>query len=147
MPNHFELPLFIPVRPSAWFVAGFYTAHLGAGLALLTSNVPLVIQLLIITGLLASLIHGHSLYIIQKNPASPVQLVLNQAGEWWLSFTCGDTLPVVLKPMAFVHPLLVVLTFKAETGSYRVMLTPDTVDPDTFRRLRVRLRFRNSNED
>src|SRR3972149_2656389 len=60
MPNHFELPLFIPVRPSVWFVAGFYTAHLGAGLALLTSNVPLVIQLLIITGLLASLIHGLS---------------------------------------------------------------------------------------
>src|SRR3990170_4790049 len=51
MPNHFELPLFIPVRPSAWFVAGFYTAHLGAGFALLTSNVPPVIQLLIITGL------------------------------------------------------------------------------------------------
>jgi hypothetical protein len=143
MTNHFELPLFIPVRPSIWFVAGFYTAHLGAILALLASNIPLVIQAVIIARVLASLIHGHGLHIIQKNPASPVQLVLNQAGEWWLSITSGDTLPVELKPMAFVHPLLVVLIFKGETGSYRVILTPDMVDPDTYRRLRVRLRFRH----
>lgn len=104
-------------------------------------------QLLIISGLLASLIHGHGLYIIKTNPASPTQLVLNQAGEWWLSIGSGDTFPVILKPVTFVHPLLVVLIFKGETGSYRVILTPDTIDPDTFRRLRVRLRFRNSNEN
>lgn len=147
MQNRFELPLFISVKPSRWFIAVFYFAYAGAILALTASNLPLIIQILIIAGLLASLIHGHYLYINRKNPDSPVQLVLNQAGEWLLSLASGQTVPVVLKPMAFVHPLLVVLTFKAETGSYRVILTPDTVDPDTFRRLRVRLRFRNSNED
>ena len=143
MPNNFELPLFIPVRPSCWLVAVFYTAHIGAILALFASNIPLVIQSLIMAGLLVSLFHGHCLYIIQKNPASPVQLVLNQAGEWWLILSSGNTVPVVLKPMAFVHPLLVVLVFKDGSAAYSVILTPDTVDPDTFRRLRVRLRFRH----
>jgi len=146
MHNPFELPLFIPVRPSPWFIALFYMAHLGAITVLFASNISLLVQLLITSGLVASLCHGHFMYINQGNPDSPVQLVLNQTGEWLLNFANGRTLPAVLKPAAFVHPLLVVLSFKADTGICRVVLTPDTVDPDTFRRLRVRLRFRNSNE-
>lgn len=146
MQNPFELPLVIPVRPSPWFIFLFYMAHLGAIPVLIASKVPLPFQILITGSLLASMYHGHNFYIKRNHPASLVQVVLNQTGEWLLNFANGRTMPAVLKPFAFVHPLLVVLSFKGEAGTSHIILTPDTVDPDTFRRLRVRLRFKNSAE-
>jgi hypothetical protein len=143
MQNHFELPLFITVRASPWLKVAVYFVHLGAILALTVSNIPLVIQFLIISGLLTSLVRTHQLYISQKDPHTAVRLVLKQTGEWLLGLAAGENIAVTLRPMAFVHPMLVVMSFQADRQTYRVILTPDTVDPDTFRRLRVRLKFKN----
>jgi hypothetical protein len=50
-------------------------------------------------------------------------------------------------PVAFVHPLLTVLSFQGAEGRYTVILTPDVVEVDMFRRLRVRLRFQHDREE
>jgi hypothetical protein len=146
MQNHFEWPLFLPVRPSSWLTAGLYLAHSGAILALVASSVPMAIQLPIIAGLLASLARVHRLFVSRTSPRSAVQLVLNPADEWVVGLANGENVTATLKPMAFVHPLLVVMSFQAVRQTYRIILTPDTVDPDSFRRLRVRLRFKSSDE-
>lgn len=146
MQNHFELPLFISVRPSPWLIVAIYFVHFGAIFALAASDLPLIIQFLLISGLLASLVRAHQLFISQKKPDSVVRLVLKQTGEWLLDLATGENVVATLRPMAFVHPMLVVMSFQSNQQTYRVILTPDTVDADTFRRLRVRLRFKNSNE-
>lgn len=142
MHNPFELPLFIEIKPSHRFILVFYLIHLGAIPVMQFSHIPLVIQIPVIAGVLISLIHGHYMYISRKHPDSTVRLVLNQAGEWLLELAHGSKLTVTLKPMTFVHPMLVVMSFQGDRRIHRVILTPDTLDADTFRRLRVRLRFK-----
>ncbi len=94
--------------------------------------------------LLISLVHTLCLYVWQNVPYSPVELILNDMEEWLLILAEGQTVEVVLRSGAFVHPLLVVLPFKYGLRFPVVILTPDVVDQDLLRRLRVRLRFKRT---
>ena len=140
--NRFELPLYITVRPSLWVAIGIYASHAGAVLVLILSGLPWTVNALITAGVLTSLIQTRSRYLSLTHPASVLEIILNHAGEWWLTTAGGQTVQVMLAPGAFVHPSLVVLAFKADQQGYRVILTPDVTDSDSFRRLRVRLKFK-----
>jgi toxin CptA len=66
----------------------------------------------------------------QTGPACRVQLV------------CGTEFDAVLGPQAFVQPWLVILQYRVSRWrSHYLLLLPDMLDPDTLRRLRVRLRM------
>lgn len=142
MPGPLQLPLHITVRPSSRVVLGLYAGHLGAFLTLFLNGLPWPANGLIAVGLFCSLLQARSRFILLRHPQCVVRLVLGGSGEWWLTTAGGDTTAATLVPGAFVHPWLVVLTFRAEAGRYQVILTPEQVDPQTFRRLRVRLRFK-----
>ncbi|MBI4006329.1 MAG: hypothetical protein HY356_06635 [Gammaproteobacteria bacterium] len=144
MSNHFELPLCIDIKPSFWLTSGLYVGHLGAILVLFGVKFVLALKLLIASAILASLLHTIRTYILQKNPHSPVQLLLDVMEEWHLTTANGETREVSLRSGALVHPLLVVLPFSCGMRFPVVILTPDVVDADLFRRLRVRLRYRRS---
>jgi toxin CptA len=47
-----------------------------------------------------------------------------------------------LLPRATVHPWLTVLRLAGEQGSYRMVIAPDSITREDFRRLRVWLRWR-----
>lgn len=146
MTNHFELPVLITVKTSKWLKFWLYIIHL------------LVIPVILITGLgwpvkaLLTIIVGISLCFVDRNyiqlpgRSSVVRIMLNDADEWWLSTAQGDTINAALLPPAFVHPLLISLLFQAQGRKFTVILTPDVVNADTLRRLRVRLRFPRASE-
>jgi hypothetical protein len=144
--SQFGLPIFILSKPSPWLAGCVIVIHLGAMIALFFADVHWLARYVVVLMITASLTHTLLTWILQKRPETPVRLLLTPAGEWWLTCVNGQTLAVQLLPAAYVHPLLTVLTFQSGEHRYRVILTPDVVDADMFRRLRVRLRFMHDRE-
>lgn len=72
----------------------------------------------------------------------PVVLLHERIGDWWLADAEGNTSRVWLR-RAMVWRYLVVMDFRTLEGAgsryQRVVLFPDSVTADDFRRLRVRL--------
>jgi hypothetical protein len=144
MSNQFILPVLVFIRPSLYLKFFIYGIHAGALPAVFAANLSWSIRCLLLGVLIISLMHAIWTNVLQKNPDSPVQLLLDADDEWWLTTASGQTIRVRLIATAFVHPLLTVLPFRAARGRHAVILTPDAVDTDSFRRLRVRLRFLQS---
>ena len=146
MTNQFALPVLIFIKPSPWLAGGIVAVHLGAALALCTADLHSLIKSMVMLMVTASLAQALLARVLQKHPDAPVQLVLTADAEWWLTCVSGQTLSVQLISGAFVHPLFTVLSFQGEGRRYTVILTPDVVEADMFRRLRVRVRFQHDGE-
>jgi len=70
------------------------------------------------------------------------RLVWMVENRWELCDAAGACREARLLPAAYVHPFLVILRFATEDKRRcAVILPPDSIDPDTHRRLRVRLRL------
>lgn len=146
MTNQFELPILIFIKPSPWLTGIIIVIHLGAAVALCAADLHGLLKCAVIFLIMASLAHALGTCIMQLHPDTPVQLLLTVGEEWWLTCVRGETIQVQLLPAAYVHPWLTVLSFRGEGRRYSVILTPDVVDADMFRRLRVRLRFMHDSE-
>jgi len=70
-----------------------------------------------------------------------VHLSWDAGGRWRLIQRDGRVLDAVLAHGTYSHPALVALALRsADGGLRRVLVVPDRIDVDCFRRLRVRLR-------
>ncbi len=110
--------------------------HLGALILPWTAdlNWPLKVGLSLLVLLHAR--HITDRYVLRRDGYLPRQLSL-RAGRAYLP----DGMEAEILPECFVHPQLVVLRLRLENGARRSLpLFPDALDPDTFRRLRVRLK-------
>jgi hypothetical protein len=67
-------------------------------------------------------------------------LVWEEGNRWRLTLHGGVETGAVLRPFVFLKPWLVILHFRRDDGrAARLVLLPDMLDADSFRRLRVRL--------
>jgi len=145
--SRFELPLLIIIKPSPWMSSVLIFIHIGAAAALLAVDLHSIAISAVLMAIAASLAHALVTVVGQKHPDTPVQLLLTAGEEWWLTCVSGHTFQARLLPVACVHPLLTVMSFGARgRRRYSVILTPDVVDGDLLRRLRVRLRFQHDRE-
>ncbi len=138
----FELPIRIEIKPSKWLAIGLAISHIGAILMLWFVDLALWTKMLLVIVAMLSLIHSFYFYIWQKSPRSLIELILNDNEEWLLIRNDGRVVEADLRQGAFVHPMLIVLPFRYGLRFTSVILTPDKVNADTLRRLRVRLRFK-----
>jgi hypothetical protein len=131
-------PLRLELRRSRRLALYLAASHAGA-LAL----VPLLPIGAPAGALLAALIalsfaREYSARVLMRGDRAVVALVWTREGDWHLLERGGRTRVCRLRPGSFRHPLLTVLGF---SGGRRcsVVLLPDSLDRDSFRRLRVRL--------
>ena len=144
MQNNFELPVFILPEPSRWCKRWICMVHLGAVVLLLVSMLPWVWKTVLLLLVVLSYRSISGKYCQQSLPRSIVQVYCNEADEWWLTTADGNIMQARLLPPSFVHARLVILGFKTGPAWWQrchVILTPETANPDTLRRLRVRLRL------
>ncbi len=137
----FQAPIRLKLRSSRWLTIGLLTTHFGAMGILIPLDLALWAKLVAVFVLTGSLIHSLRQYVLRFSPSSLEELQLNADGEWLLTNAQGETHLAELLPGAFVHPWLIALRFKVEGRTQPVVLLPDQADPDTLRRLRVRLRL------
>jgi hypothetical protein len=139
--NVFLQTLRIPIRASRVLLGSILACHLGALLLLPAADLPRWLAALLGAAVIASLAHALHRHLAHADPEAPREWLLNAEGEWWLIDNGGRVWPARLRPDACIHPVLSVLVFRVRDRTFPLLLTRDNIDPDTFRRLRVRLRL------
>lgn len=92
--------------------------------------------------LLLALIAAHYLRVHYWQSARQSVLEINQDAEKQWAVLAGNEWHLVdLLSSSFVSPALVVLNFKGKATSFTAILPADSLDEDTHRRLRVRVRM------
>ena len=115
--------------------------HATAAVALAYIDLSPALRVLFGLMLAASLYRNLRVYVLFSAPRSLLKLVWEASGKWRVWDACGREHEAILAPDYYVHPKLVILTLKLEgLGRRAVLLLPDSLDSEVFRRLRVRLR-------
>jgi Membrane-bound toxin component of toxin-antitoxin system len=78
---------------------------------------------------------------VQRSDSDSIDsLVWEEGNRWRLTLRSGQETAASLRPFVFMQPWLVILHFRRDDGrAARLVLLPDMLDRETFRRLRVRL--------
>ena len=140
--NKFEMPLDLIVNDSKIF--RFYLAliYLFAFISVLISALALSMKIILCV-ILLFLSH---VYFNQKNVNKITSLKLSKDDKWELEIDGKQNFEGELQGECIVTYFIVWLNFTAATHfdikkQFHILLLPDSVDKDLFRKLRVRLRF------
>lgn len=79
---------------------------------------------------------------LNKTVAAIDSLILDSKDTWQVRMLDGAVYPAVLNDKLFVHPWLTIICLYFNHRRQCFIFTSEILDADTFRRLRVRLRFR-----
>lgn len=130
----FASPLVLEPRRSRYLLIYLLLVH---ALALLVVVLPLNLPVLLRFGIAAAVLIS---FVWQVSRVSLRYLIWETDGDWQLQEAGGKKIIVRLCPATYVSPILVVLRFQLQSGGTRsVVLLPDMLDRQSFRRLRVRL--------
>lgn len=129
---------------SRWLAGLLAGIHLGAFFLLMTLVPPLWVIALSAAILIASAAHAILLHAWQRLPRSVTGLEISDDCKLMLRDANGGWREAALLPSSFVTPYLTILNFRHadERRARSVVILPDRVQPDLFRRLRVLLRWR-----
>lgn len=142
--SNFELPIRFVFRYSRIITAVVCFMYAGAFVAVCFSGIPLLLKCIIGFVLLFSLAWWYYA-VVYRLARQPIELLLNDKDEWYMSNAQGEMELSELLPAAFVHNMLLVLTLKQGRLSQHIVLFTDNLPRQTFRRLATRLRFMLSN--
>ena len=135
--NGFQGPVIVTLKPSLWLPRAVVALH-GSALCMLLLAYPpswprLVLLVAIAVSALWSLRAAHT--------ADIARLELSPRDTWHIVFCDGRRLDARLLRAPWVSPLFTTLSLACADGVERqILLLPDMVEADAFRRLRVRLR-------
>ncbi|MBL1140569.1 MAG: hypothetical protein HND53_00890 [Proteobacteria bacterium] len=77
-----------------------------------------------------------------NNKKAAMTLILNSGDSWQVKMNDGTTCHAELGQSLFVHPWLTIIFLIFDKRREVFIFTPEILDADQFRRLRVRLRFK-----
>jgi transposase len=127
----------LQLSPSRFLLSLIPVLHLLAALAILHADLPLLFQ-----GVLLILIALFCFFSWRQESRRSLILREQATADWWLE--CGTCTGRAELYYSHVWRYLVVMNFRGHDDKgiwrQRVVVFADAVSPDTFRRLRVRLR-------
>ena len=129
-----EMPLSIMVFGCSVHIFALFLPWL-SGLALLYK---IGLTILLVMSFLYYLRKYHC--FLNKQPVS--ELILGAEDTWQVKMKNGTVYPATPGPVLFVHPWLTIITLKFNNSRMDFLYTPEIIEPDLFRRLRVRLKFK-----
>lgn len=145
--SHYNVkPIQLNLKPSYWLAALLAVSGLGACIIVLCMPMPVSLKFFICVPVIFATIYFIAQDALIFLPWSFAGLALDAKGELLVTRKDGlDSLVNVL-PSSFVAAYLTVLNLKIVTSPWRrnILITPDRVDADAFRQLRVWLRWGNS---
>lgn len=137
----FEGPIYVALRPSASLAHVLLAAHAAAVAAIAFLFSVTLPQLALIAAI--GFNGAASLWTLRRRrPNDVTALLLTSHDGWQVSLRDVRQIGASLAATPYVTRKITVLPLKLDDGTVkRVVLLPDGIDPDAFRRLRVRLRF------
>jgi len=132
----------VEVHPSRWVAAAILASH-GLAVAAAIISLPPVAALIVLGGLGLSVAY-HVGLAMHRFPLAVTGLELSADGALAIQGPGGSWLTGRLSAAFVPAPWLAVLTLRDSLGRARVLVVlPDALDPEAFRRLRVWLRWRD----
>jgi toxin CptA len=150
---NYASPLRIKIQPSPTLRAVVVALHIGAVVLVFVSAIAWVVQLILASIILGSLLAFLSVngwiarfIFLEKLLPRVDELVWGENNSWLLICDAGEEQDAELLMSSFVHPYLTVVNLKVFGKPwycrYRsFVILPDNLDAETFRRLRIRLRW------
>jgi hypothetical protein len=146
-------PLRFNIVPSRIMLFAVSALHLGAAALLVPLALPVAAKLFSAVTVLLSL--AMSLFqlgwlagrlLFGKAGPGLVEAVWDEHDQWLLIDSEQQTHYAELLPATYVHPQLSVINLRLQDHAWynrhrAIVLLRDNIDPDTFRRLRIRLRW------
>ena len=135
--NGFQGPLSLDLKPSAWLPRALLALHVAVLCLLLLAYPPSWPRNLLLTAIAA-----HTLWSLRATHRADItRLELDARQHWRVVFCDGRSLDARLLRAPWVSPLFTVLSLACADGvEHQLVLLPDMVEAESFRRLRVRLR-------
>ena len=81
-------------------------------------------------------------YFLSSDEKKVSELILSAEDKWTIRTEDGQVYTATLGTTQFVHPWLTIVSLKYGKGCGYYIFTPEVIDKDQFRRLRVRLRYK-----
>ena len=138
--NGFQGAVHLDLQPSVWLPRVIVAVHFLVLVTVWFAYPPSAPRNLLLS---AVVLHGLGLVVrlLRVSPRRTVaRLELDARGSWRVVFRDGRSVDASLRRAALVSPLATTLSLLCADGARcEVLLLPDTVDADAFRRLRVRL--------
>ena len=141
--SHYNVkPIRLDFKPSKRLAAILAIAAAIACFALAVLSIALWIKLAAMTVAVLATAY-HVLHALQRTPRSCIALVLDSKGEWQLMTRDGGRYATTILPSSFVTPCLTILNCSLTDRllQYHIVILPDALDAESFRRLRVWLRW------
>ena len=141
--SHYNVkPIRLDFKPSYRLATILCVAALVVCLVLGSLAIPVWIKSIGIVIVLAACAY-HVLDALRRLPHSCRSLHMNAKGEWRLELHDGSVQDAVILPSSFVAPYLTVLncSLTGRWSRYHLVILPDALDAESFRRLRVWLRW------
>ncbi len=125
-------------RPSVVLARLLFLVHGAAALVVFLFVHHKLIMPLMLLMIAFSYYRSYRKQVLHKGSGAIRRIVWQADGGWFLEDASG----VVLESELHIHPRLVVLNFKLlrSVGRRSIVLCPDSMDCDTLRRIRSRLR-------
>ena len=111
------------------------------------SNLNIAIKILISVLALLSLAYYLFIYFFSSDKKTVSELVLNSEDKWIVKTKDGEAYKATLGRRQFVYPWLTIVSLKYGKKTGFFIFTPEVIDADSFRRLRVRLRYKIDYEE
>lgn len=134
----YAAPLRLELRRSRRLALCLAAAHAGALACIPLLPLGWLPGALLAALILLSLARSYPLHVLMRGERAVVALVWLREGDWHLIERGGREQACRLRADSYVHPALTVLNFAGERRC-SIVLLPDSLDPEDFRRLRVRL--------
>lgn len=129
-------------QPSTWLLVYLIIAHIISLMVLLPLAIPAWSKMLLATIIIFSVVISLRRHALLVDGGAIVRVCWGE-DAWELELADRRTLQATLLPDSYVSTFCVVLGFRGRRlWQHRyLVLAPDSLDADTFRRLRVRLRL------
>jgi toxin CptA len=129
-------------RASRWLLVAYALAQAAAWLAISLMDAPMLMHLVGAVFCVAHAVHVLPRHVALSSPHAVTGLRRDRSG-WSLWSEAGGWQAVQLRPDSMALPQLVILRFRlADQRRVRsVCILRDSLDADTHRRLRLRLKF------
>ena len=129
------------IHPSRLLGGILIATHAGAVVCVMLAAVPLWLRLLIPVLVAVNLWYSLVRHATLRRPDAIIGLRCDCESRWFVRLRSGVAHPVTILPASYLHPRIVVLAmrFNANRRTRSAILLGDNVDPQVFRRLRVRL--------
>jgi membrane-bound toxin of toxin-antitoxin system len=145
--NPFLATIRLPVKNSPIMLMAIITVHVICLLLPWLTGLALFIKLLLTCVALVSFC-VHVYKFVQNSDNKCIEtLILDSEDNWQVKIKNGAAHHAELGHSLFVHPYLTIISLSYEDQQKYFIFTPENIDADQFRRLRVRLRFRVGSSD